>query len=453
MELGFELTQQLQTKLVITPELRQSITILQYPTLDLISLLRDKAAENPLIELEESDALLWGKAKDSLSAAKSWEDEEGRGISGYREEYTNPIDYYVQHNRTLQSFLLEQVGYLRLPATMKQIVHFLIGNVNEQGYLEAEYQMLPASIQASEQEWNEGIEILQQLEPIGVGARSLEECLLLQLEHLEGKDVLTETIIRYYLRDVAAKRYQKIATQLKIKPKEVQQVADFIATLQPKPGMLFHSQEQRFIIPDVYVEKAPNGELVVQLNDGLLPKLHINQLYLKMIKEGQEARTYLEDQLQQVQWLEKSLKQRQQTILKVTKAIIEVQQEFFSHNQKTLKPLTLKQIAEKIKVHESTVSRATSQKYIQTTQGVFELKYFFTTGIASKNEDDQVSTSSFQVKQWIQRLIEQEDKRKPLSDQKIAQYLQNEGAIVARRTVAKYREELGILPSSQRKRI
>lgn len=450
MELGFELTQQLQTKLVITPELRQSITILQYPTLDLIGFLRSKADENPLIELEEPEAVLWDKRKHELSP-KPWEDEELRSDPEYHEEYSNPIDYYVQRDGSLHSYLMEQAGYLDIPPKLRQVVHYLIGNVNEQGYLEAEFDMLPSSLQATQQDWDQAISILQQLEPLGVGARNLEECLLIQLQAMEGRDDLTATIIRYHLKDIAAKRYQKIAAKLKVKPEEVQQVADFISTLQPKPGMLFHSQEARYVIPDVYVEKRADGKLIVQLNDRLLPKLHVNKQYLEMLKEGTEAQSYLEEQLQQVQWLEKSLKQRQQTILKVMRAIIEVQQDFFLHDQHVLKPLTLKQIAEAINMHESTVSRATNHKYVQTAQGVYELKYFFSNRLASN--DDSSSTSSFQVKQWIQRLIEQEDKRKPLSDQKIAQQLQSEGTVVARRTVAKYREELGLLPSSQRKRI
>ncbi|GAA0352571.1 RNA polymerase factor sigma-54 [Bacillus horti] len=451
MQLGFELTQQLQTKLVITPELRQSITILQYPTLDLIRYLREQAGENPFIELAEPEDFLWNKSIEKSQIKSNWDEDDQLQEGAYSslEAYVNPIDYCANHEETLQGYLLEQVGCLTLEPQIKKIVQFLIGNVNERGYLELDDDKWATSLGGGLEDWEQALGVLQQLEPRGVGARSLEECLLLQLRHLGGTDQLTEKVIAEYLADLAAKRYQKIASALKVSVQEVQQIADFISTLQPKPGMLFHSQEARYIIPDVYVQKV-NGKLLVQLNDRILPRVQMNKVYVDLLKQGTDAKEYLEEQLQQVQWIERSLAQRQQTILKVAKAIIQAQPEFFVENKPSLRPLVLKQIAQEVNVHESTVSRATNHKYIQTSQGVFELKYFFSNRLTSNEEN---ATSSQQVKQWIQGIIEKEEKRKPLSDQKIVSILQEKGVSVARRTVAKYREELGIFPSSQRKRV
>jgi RNA polymerase sigma-54 factor len=453
MELGFGLIQQQQLKLVMTPELRQSITILQYSAIDLIGFLREQANDNPLLELEEPEIIKRDERSSSNVNKDGWEESESGSYLDFtitKEDYINPIDYYVDdHQMTLQKYVLEQIQFLHLSHSEEKLLHFLIGNLDENGYLEATFEMLPANLSLSLEEWEQGVTILQQLEPYGIGARSLEECLLIQLRHMEWQDALCEQVIRFHLADLAANRYQKMATKLKVKVDEIQQVADFIKGLQPKPGVLFHAQECKYIIPDVFVEQIGEGQFIVQVNDRIIPRIHLNKEYKDLMKEKEEAKSFLEQRLVQLNWLVKSLEQRKRTILRVTEAIIEAQKEFFEQGESFLKPLTLKEVAQKVQVHESTVSRATNQKYVQTPRGVFELKYFFANRLSSSNGEN---TSTDYVKQLVKQIVEGEEKAKPYSDQKIVQLLKENDVDIARRTVAKYRDELGILSSTQRKR-
>jgi RNA polymerase sigma-54 factor len=452
MEIGFGLIQQQQLKLVMTPELRQSITILQYSATDLMQFLREQANENPLLELEEPEVMKTEELTPHKQQKSSWEEAESGSYVDFslsKEDYVNPIDYYVEHHMTLQKYLDEQIQYVNLNRREEKLLHFLIGNLDENGYLEATYDILPQHMKFTLEEWEKGVHILQQLEPFGVGARSLGECLLIQLRHTEWKDELCEKVILFHLTDLAARRYQKIAAKLKITVEEVQQMADFITGLHPKPGVLFHSQDPKFIIPDVFVERLENGQYIIQSNDKILPRIHFNKQYEDLIKQTGEAKSFLEGRLNQLNWLTKSLEQRKKTIIKVTETIIEEQKDFFETKESVLKPLTLKEVAQKINVHESTVSRATHQKYVQTPRGVFELKYFFANRLSTSSGEN---TSADRVKQLIKHLVKSEDKGKPISDQKIVQSLKDHGVEVARRTVAKYRDELGILSSTQRKR-
>lgn len=452
MELGFGLIQQQQLKLVMTPELRQSITILQYSAIELIDFLREQANDNPLLELEEPEIIKRVERNSSNVNKDGWEESESGSYNDYtitKEDYVNPIDYYVDHQMTLQKYVLEQIQFLHLSQSEEKLLHFLIGNLDENGYMEATYEMLPPNLTVSLEEWEQGITILHQLEPSGVGARSLEECLLIQLRHTEWQDSLCEQVIRFHLADLAAKRYQKMASKLKVKVDEIQQVADFIKGLQPKPGITFHSQDAKYIIPDVFVEQIEAGVFIVQVNDRIIPRIHLNKEYKDLMKEKEEAKSFLEHRLIQLNWLVKSLEQRKRTILRVTEAIIEAQKEFFEEGESYLKPLTLKEVAQKVQVHESTVSRATNQKYVQTPRGVFELKYFFANRLSSSNGED---TSTDYVKQLVKQIVDGEKKAKPYSDQKIVHLLKENNVDIARRTVAKYRDELGILSSTQRKR-
>lgn len=452
MEIGFGLVQQQQIKLVMTAELRQSITILQYSATDLMDFLREQANENPLLEIEEPEVMKMEERLPHNEKKAGWEESESGSYVDFivtKEDYVNPIDYYSENHITLQKYLDEQIQFLDLNRREEKILDFLVGNLDENGYLEATYEMLPKSFHVTLEEWEKGLQILQQLEPYGVGARNLEECLLIQLRHAEWKDELCEKVIRFHLPDLAARRYQKIASKLKITMEEVQQIADFITGLHPKPGVLFHSQDLTFIIPDVFVDRVEDGQYIIQANDRILPRVYFNKQYEDLIGKTGEAKHFLEERLNRLNWLVKSLDQRKKTILRVTEAIIEEQKDFFESTEPVLKPLTLKEIAQKINVHESTVSRATHQKYVQTPRGVFELKYFFTNRLSSSSGENM---SADHAKQLVKQLVEGENKRKPLSDQKIVQSLKDQGVGVARRTVAKYRDELGILSSTQRKR-
>lgn len=452
MEIGFGLIQQQQLKLVMTPELRQSITILQYSATELIDFLREQANENPLLELEEPEIIKLEERSTSKVNKNGWEESESGSYMDYtisKEDYVNPIDYYIDHQMTLQKYILEQTQFLHLSGSEEKLLHFLIGNLDDNGYLKATYEMLPPNLSVSIEEWEQGIASLQQLEPYGVGARSLEECLLIQLRHTEWQDALCEQVIRFYLADLAAKRYQKMASKLKITVEEIQQIADFIKGLQPKPGILFHTHESKYIVPDVYVERGDGGKFIIQVNDRIIPRIHLNKQYKDLMKEQKEAKEFLEERLIQLNWLVKGLDQRKKTILRVTEAIIDAQKSFFEEGDSSLRPLTLKEVAQKVQVHESTVSRATNQKYVQTPRGVFELKYFFANRLTSSNGED---TSSNYVKQLVKKIVDGENKAKPYSDQKIVHLLKESEVEIARRTVAKYRDELGILSSTQRKR-
>lgn len=454
MEMGFGLIQQQQLKLVMTPELRQSITILQYSAMELSNYLREQANENPLIEITEPVQFRVKEERHTQNKASAWEDIEGIRYGDYsisKQDYVNPIDYYAERRVSLQHYLQDQLRYMTLRPTERKLLLFLIGNLNEIGYLDADFQSLPADYHVSLEEFENAVYLLQQLEPYGIGARNLTECLLIQLRHSDCKDALCEYVILHHLSDLAANRFQKVASKLKISVAEVQEIADLIKGFDPKPGARFYSQyDTRFIVPDVFVQKGKKGQFYIQMNDGILPLIQMNSEYQELIEMHQEAKEFLDHQLNQLHWLKKSIDQRKQTILKVTEMIVKEQRRFFEGDENILKPLTLKEVARKLDIHESTVSRATNHKYVQTPKGIYELKHFFTNGIASDNGE---ATSSQYIKELIKRLIDDENKKKPLSDQKIVQILdEKQGIQIARRTVAKYREELGILSSSMRKR-
>lgn len=452
MELSFGLLQQQQTRLVMTPELRQSITILQYSIADLISFLQEKACENPLLDIVEPEQMYM--SHDLLRDRQPPFIADGeRDYDSYirHDDYVNPIEYYRREDHSLNAFLLEQVSYLTISERKRQVLSYLIGNLNENGYLDESYHQLPNPFDFSDEELEEGVKLLQQLEPLGVGARSLEECLLIQMRRSAYEDELCEQMILHHLPDLALKRYSKIAKMLQVSEHEVQQVADFIRSLNPKPGRLFSNQELNVIVPDVLIHRVPDQEFVVQANDLILPRIQFNTEYTSLLQQQRtETKEFLHEKLHQYEWIKQSLEQRQRTIIRVTEAIIQKQKDYFlTGDIAQLKPLSLKDIARKLGVHESTVSRATSQKYAQTPWGVFELKFFFSKKLPSLKGSE--GTSSESVKQMIKGMIEQENKVKPLSDQAIVQALNQKGVKIARRTVAKYREELGILSSAQRK--
>ncbi|MDQ0338476.1 RNA polymerase sigma-54 factor [Caldalkalibacillus uzonensis] len=452
MDMGFRLVQEQQLKLAMTPELRQAITLLQYPALDLIPYLQEVAQKNPLLEIEEPE-LIKSLVQTEAPSSK-WEDTEEDYFSEYAvatDEYVNPIDYYAEKEVTLLQYILEQIHYLQVTEEEKQILIFMAGNLDENGYLEADYDAMAPNQPCSRSTWEACLALLQQLEPYGVGARNLEECLLIQLRHSPYQgDKLCETLIRNHLTDIAAKRYTLLARTFGTTLDEIQRRVEWIRSFSPKPGSVFLSQKPKYIVPDVFVERLPDGTFVFQANDSVLPRIHFNREYALMLAESKQAKKFLEQKVKEYEWLKRSIRQRKETILNVTQVIVEQQKAFFEEGEAALKPLTLKEVAQALGMHESTISRATNQKYMQTPRGLYELKYFFNQGIAKK---DGELTSDVQIKQMIKQLIDAENKRKPLSDQKIAQYLQDKGIHIARRTVAKYRDELGILSSSRRKEI
>jgi RNA polymerase sigma-54 factor len=466
MQMGFGLYQQQTLKLVMTPELRQAITILQYSAVDLLDFLRQQANENPILDLSEkyrevtaTDVTIQKETssrtdidwKDYIRAnATGDETYYQRGMGG-SQDY-NPFDFIASGGTTLEEHLMEQVAMLKNVTPLeKRILHFLIGNLNESGYLTISETEAADILSTDVEKVEEMIWMLQTLEPVGVGARSLAECLLIQLKEQPEEHTVAMAIVEHHLEDLAEKRYQKIASSLGVTPQEVQEAADYLRTLNPRPGSEFAHGTPRYIVPDVTVEKVED-EYVVMVNESSTPNLSINRFYQQMLQkqEADMAQKYIQDKLNSALWLIRSIEQRRMTLYKVTQAIVEEQRSFFEQGITGLKPMTLRDIAEKVGLHESTISRATSNKYVQTPRGLFELKFFFTTGL--NRADGGEAPSVMAIKQKIKALVDAEDKKKPLSDQKITDLLIKDGIEISRRTVAKYREEMNIDSSSKRKR-
>jgi RNA polymerase sigma-54 factor len=292
---------------------------------------------------------------------------------------------------------------------------------------------------------------IQFFDPVGVAARNLRECLLIQLENLQLSDSLAARIVDHHLSFLESKRYEKLAKDLAVTIDEIADAAHLIASLEPKPSRGFEQDEVRTVLPDVFVEKV-GDDFVIYLNDDGVPRLRVSSLYRRMAGQDgaaeEEARQYLQEKVRAATWLIKSIQQRQQTLMKVTQSIFKVQQEFLDHGVSHLKPMVLRDVAEDIHMHESTVSRATANKYVHTPQGLYELKFFFQSGLRSGSGEDVASES---VKEKIRNIIAAEDPRAPFSDQHIATALSSDAIDIARRTVAKYREAMGILPSSRRR--
>lgn len=440
MQLGHGLFQQQTQKLIMTPELRQAITLLQFSAMELTEYLHQEIIENPVFEIEEKEWARYDYLYNNYSKAPK--------TNNFSDEDFNIWDTVATPDKTLEEYLLEQARFLNLPKEQFQILKYLIGSIDDSGYLKASLQEVAKHFNIDEASVEDMLMILQSFEPIGVGARTLQENLLIQLRNLEPVDPISIEIVTHHLKELGNHKFNKIAQELKITVQEVQQVFDFIKTLNPKPATGFQQGAPKYIYPDVIIEEV-EGEYIVLVNDTLIPRLKISSHYHQYIQENKNDETakYIMDKLNGARWLIKSIEQRRNTLYNVTTAIVSHQKSFFSNH--LLKPLTLKEIAGEIGVHESTVSRAVNQKYVQTPSGIFELKYFFTTGLMTS---DGEITSTENVKKTLLELIENENKRKPLSDQKLTELLNERGVEISRRTVAKYRDELEIPSSSSRKR-
>lgn len=441
MQLGQGLYQQQVQKLIMTPELRQAITVLQYSATELLEYLHQEIIENPVFEINEKDFEKYDVLYNSYF--------KGKKINYNSDDNWSIWDTIPMPAGTLEDFLLEQGRFLNLNKEVFDIFKYLVGCLDDSGYLTLSLKEIAEELKVSIDKVEDALAILHSLEPVGVGARSLQENLLIQLESLESVDSFAVEIVKNHLEDLGKRKFNKIAQSLQISIHEVQQIFDFIKTLNPKPTVNFNnSNNPKYIIPDVVIQ-LEEGELVVLINEKITPKLRINLEYHQYVQNSNSDETvkYINEKLNSAKWLIKSIEQRRNTIYKVTKAIFKHQSTFIKDQR--LKPLTLRKIADEVGVHESTVSRAINQKYAQTPVGTFELKYFFTTGITTT---DGIDISAENVKGEIIQQIEQENKQKPLSDQKLTDILNKKGINISRRTVAKYRDELGILPSSSRRR-
>jgi RNA polymerase sigma-54 factor len=460
MALEIRQVQKLTQQLVMTPQLQQAIKLLQLSRVELEEMVVKELQENPALEegpTEEPEGTAEQPRAEAPVATASDPAElvVNRELSAVDKIGTLDWQEYLDtHSNSIHGSLTAEATSEdgdSPPSWESTIGLHVIQNLDENGYLVLSREDICSATETQPEEVETVLRRIQFFDPVGVAARDLRECLLIQLENLKLSDSLAAKIVANYLSFLESKRYEKLAKELGVTIDDIAEAAHLIATLEPKPSRGFEQDEVRTVLPDVFVEKV-GGEYVIFLNDDGVPRLRVNSLYRRLAgQEGaaeEQARQYLQEKVRAAHWLIKSIQQRQQTLFRVTQSIFKFQQEFLDHGVSHLRPMVLRDVAEDIDMHESTVSRATANKYVHTPQGLFELKFFFQSGLRGGNGEDVASES---VKEKIRHIISAEDPRKPYSDQHIAAALSTDSIEIARRTVAKYREAMGILPSSKRR--
>ena len=490
----------LSQKLIMTPQLQQAIKLLQLSRLELQQSLTQHILENPLLDEVQSDvedgesSVNEGKAEEVAASAgqeqnvqdesreeqgspeefsaSGWEEYFGRDRRGGDTEYASAQDDLPSYEQTvakptsLEEHLLWQLSLSTLTDREKTVGRLIIGNLDDDGYLRISLAEVIAGTDFTESEAESVLKDVQTFDPTGVAARDLPECLLLQLRHVGRnpfgslgappgalKGSVIEAIVVHHLKDLERRQYAKVAKALNVTVEDVFHATKVIGELEPKPGRPFINTQNYVIVPDVFVVKN-EGEWVVLLNDDGLPRMRISPYYKQLISSGQsgtpETKAYMDEKMRAAQWVIRSIEQRNRTIVKVVSSIVKFQEEFFEHGVQYLKPLVLKQVAEDIGMHESTISRVTANKYMYCPQGMLELKFFFNAGLQRADEPSGMH-SSVSVRDMIKIMVAEEDAKRPLKDEEIAAKLFTQGVRIARRTVAKYRAELNIASASQRK--
>jgi RNA polymerase sigma-54 factor len=469
-------------QLTMTPQLQQAIRLLQLPVLELQAQIREALETNVMLEsedevgsLETGDmALEPGFEADTVAADSTehadreeqevdliddpeWSDSQVTGPSEtpWSGDGDDSPDFAPTRGETLQEHLLWQLEMSRLSEREMRIGAAIIDAINDDGYviepLEEIARNLQPEIVASVEEVEQVLRHIQQMDPAGVGARSVSECISLQLKQLDpdtpGRDTAL-LIAANYLDEVAEQQYSLLRRQLRVSEEELEHALVLVRGCQPRPGSSVHSVTAEYIVPDVFVRRTERG-WAVEINPASLPRIRINQSYAGLIGRSADH-AMLRTQLQEARWLIRSLEIRNETLLKVARCIVQRQSAFLEHGDEYMQPMILKDVAEAVQMHESTISRVTTNKYMHTPRGVFEFRYFFSSHVAARDGTEMSSTA---IRAKIKKLIAQEDPDKPLSDSRIAEILAQEGIQVARRTIAKYREALGIPPSSERKRV
>jgi len=476
--MAIELRQQLKLtqQLIMTPQLQMAIKLLQLSRLELMDAIRQELEENPTLEETQEtvsrDQLAQENPDQAPVAERTKEVTIDEKIpsdidwSNYIDEYNSPgrvrhetedrdtpqYEAFISHKESLSDHLLWQLLMASPSQEEKDIGSLIIGNIDKDGYLQTTTEELAEQANVTPDDIEEVLFLLQSFDPIGVCARDLKECLLLQARNLGLQNTLVTRIISDHINHLENKNYKAICRALKVSLDEVIAAVEIITNMEPKPGRQFSEDEPQYITPDIYVYKTEDDYAIV-INDDGLPKLKVNAFYKQAITRDKEvggnARNYIQDKLRSAAWLIRSIHQRQKTIYKVMESILKYQRDFFNKGITHLKPMVLRDVAEDIGMHESTISRVTTNKYAYTPQGIFELKYFFNSSI-KRVHGEAIASASVQAK--IKQLIESEDPRKPYSDSKMAELLKAQNIDIARRTVAKYREMMGVLPSSKRKR-
>ena len=473
MAIQQKLHTKLVQKLILTPSLQQAIKLLPMSTLELADMLNQEVVENPMLEEIQPDEAQSadgtvpekgeGDADVSAPKADSWDDGDYAYFfgdyldDGYRAKTQlevkelPPIENTLSTTSSLTDHLQWQLSLQTTDDTSRAIGDAIIGNLDDDGYLVASVDEIALMGNWTVDQVEATLRLVQCFDPIGVAARDLQECLWLQLRHIGQEGTPAEKIVTEHLRMLQNHQVPELAKKLGLAIDDLKQHIEIIRHLDPKPGSRFNRRESQYVIPDVYVIKVED-QYVAALNEDGLPQLRISPVYRRLLdksaENAEETRAYVKDKFRSALWLIKSVEQRQKTIHKVATSIINFQKDFLDHGIEFLRPLVLRDVANDIAMHESTVSRVVTNKYIHTPQGVFEMKYFFHSGISSSYGDN---VSSVTIKQRIRKIIEGEDPRKPMSDSKIVSILQREGLVLARRTIAKYREELKIPTSNQRK--
>ncbi|MGX6961092.1 RNA polymerase factor sigma-54 [Vagococcus xieshaowenii] len=430
--------QQKQTqKLAMTQALQQSIQILQYNTDDLLAFLENKTLENPLMELEVTT----GEYDEPYVNRQSYQGEDEQNV------FANIAD----NRMSLFEYLIDQIHLNYRDTYLRQLIIFLVEFIDVNGYLSIDLKDAAEKTGSEYIQMLDALTLLQQLDPPGVGARNLQEALMLQIERDEHAPDMAYIVIEEHFETFANKKWKEIASAYKISLEDIQEIYDYIQNLTPNPGAGFGESFEHQIYPDIIVKRENDGLSVLSTKRGQ-PQIVFQQQYFDQMSQSddKEVKHYLKEKQAEFEWLQKSVVQRGETILRVGEEIVKRQHAFFTDTNRPLKPLKLKELAETLSVHESTISRAVNGKYLQTDFGVFEMRHFFTTAISQTDSDSD--TSANDVQQLLQKIVDGEDKRKPLSDQKILTLLKEEGVAISRRTVAKYRDILGIPSSTNRKR-
>ncbi|MGH7951843.1 MAG: RNA polymerase factor sigma-54 [Limisphaerales bacterium] len=494
---GLQLSTRLTQSLVLAPQLQQSLALLQAPTLELKALVEQELQQNPVLEeIASQEVDLRDKSErdsDEIAAAPDLaepppdvmvdpasEKNSGEPVDDFQAEFEKLVqmdqewrDHFSQTNvpirqsseeeekrqfmfdsltvgTSLAQMLMDQARESEMTDEQRSIGELLIGNIDDYGYLKATVEEISASANLSPEKISEILKVIQTFDPPGVGARDLRECLLLQLERAGRRDTLEYRIVCDFMDALGKRRIPEIAKGTSCTVEEVQESLKRIARLEPRPGRAFLPDTDQYVLPEVFVQKV-GGDFVVTTNDEQIPHLRISNVYKDLMADGEnnaEVKNYIRDKIRAGKFLIKSLHQRQQTILNIGKEIVKRQREFMEKGVAYLKPMTMAQIADVVGVHETTVSRGVSGKYMQTPQGIFEMKFFFTAGLQNSAGDSVSNTS---VKDMIVEIFKAENPAMPLSDQEVVKMLGEKGITIARRTVAKYRGELNILPSNLRK--
>ncbi|MFW2491474.1 RNA polymerase factor sigma-54 [Clostridium chromiireducens] len=463
MNLDYSMKMTQEQRMILTQSMQQSIKLLQMSLHDLREYIDNEYSENPILEVnEEINSYDDSKVSEEISTQEIYDHKKlveelyadnyrDKSEINYSTEEVSPLNF-IEKKISLKDYLQEQLVETNVDQYTLIICRYIVESLDHRGYLEIPIEEISKELKIPEEVAEKALKIVQSLEPYGIGARNIKECLLIQSLKLNILDNIIEKIILNHLENVADNKYELVAKDLNITPREAQRYGDLIKKLEPKPSRGFYTGEEvNYIIPDAEVKNI-DGEFFIIMNESVLPRLMINKTYKDVLQNNQDSETnaYVKDKINQALFLIKSIEQRKNTLYKVLECVVDKQKDFFKSGKQYIKPLTLKEVAEIINLHDSTVSRAIKDKYVLTSFGTIKIKDLFASGVSSNNDDDM---ATIKIKNEIKKIIDEENKNKPLSDQIISSMLADKKMNISRRTVAKYREEMAIKSSSMRKRL